>query len=113
MIAPAQKKIIQQLLEAYCEQRVPEKARNQIYLSYGIRGNNVTLFENRLTWYTDNKWIRYKLAQFRFNESTNRWSLYCLDRNEKWHYYSECDETEDLNALIQEVDKDPTGIFYG
>jgi len=35
------------------------------------------------------------------------------DRNSKWHVYDEIEPATDFESLLQEVDDDPTGIFWG
>jgi hypothetical protein len=58
-------------------------------------------------------WLDMNIAQFRYNESEGTWTLYYSDRNEKWHIYMDIDSSNDLSDLLQEVDDDPTGIFFG
>lgn len=53
------------------------------------------------------------IAQFRFDEETRVWALYCADRNTKWHEYYGLEPNKDLDALLKEVDADPTCIFWG
>ncbi len=45
------------LLRAFCERRVPATLRDKIRLTYGFRGNSVTLFENRPGFTDPGKWI--------------------------------------------------------
>ena len=42
-----------------------------------------------------------------------RWTLFCADRNSKWHLYTEAKPSSNLDALLSAVDADPTGIFFG
>ena len=60
-----------------------------------------------------NEWIESKVAQFRFKPSNKHWTLYYADRNNRWHEYWEIDSNPDLDVLLQEMDEDPTGIFWG
>jgi hypothetical protein len=53
------------------------------------------------------------IAQFRFDPSTGQWTLYCADRNSKWHKYLDVEPTSRFDTLLEEVNKDPTGIFFG
>lgn len=39
--------------------------------------------------------------------------LYCADRNDKWHKYTRIEPTMNIDKILSEIDKDPTGIFWG
>jgi len=49
----------------------------------------------------------------RYNGKTGKWSLYCADRNSKWHEYHGLEPTQNFDIILNEIDKDPTGIFWG
>jgi len=103
----------EKMLAAFCEERVPKAVRDKVRLSYEFRGSCLTLYEDRPSFQDPSEWTHSPVAQFRHDENTNRWTLYCCDRNSKWHRYSNSDPTQNLEQLIQEVDKDPTCIFWG
>lgn len=101
-------------LEGFCKSRVPEHARDEIRLAFVIRGS-ITLVERRAPWDPDygTEWSRLKIAQLRYDADARAWSLYCRDRNERWFPYTEARAQRDLAPLLEVVDKDPTGIFWG
>jgi len=107
------KRLVESKLSSYCEQRVPLHVRDRVKLAFKIRGNSVTLFEQRTAYREKTRWIDIPIAQFRFNTSRFLWTLYCMDRNSKWHEYLPAASTKDFDALLKEVEKDPTGIFWG
>ena len=45
-----EKKRVEKLLTAYCENRIPPDLHDQIRLEFTIRGNEVSLFESRPHW---------------------------------------------------------------
>lgn len=100
-------------LQEFCDRRVPPHIREKVNLTYGFRGNSVTLYENRPRWNDPTRWIHMAIAQFRFDPSTGKWMLHCADRNSRWHEYLDVEPTSRFDILLQEVDKDPTGIFFG
>jgi len=53
------------------------------------------------------------VAQFRFRPEDSNWLLYWADRNSRWHAYGDLEPSIDLDELLGEVDRDPTGIFWG
>ena len=42
-----------------------------------------------------------------------QWSLFWRDRNLKFHAYDFAAPTSDVEALLGEIDRDPTCIFWG
>jgi hypothetical protein len=85
-----------------------------VRLTFKIRGNNVTLFEERAPWQKDMvEWTSNNVAQFRYDEESIMWSLYCSDRNSKWHRYENLPPVKNLERVLEEIDSDPTGIFWG
>lgn len=100
-------------LKAFCTKRMPPHARTEIRLYHQVRGNNVTLIEARPLFRAQAEWSELKIAQFRFNPKPNTWTLYCADRNGRWHLYFDAEPSERLEELLEEVDADPTGIFWG
>jgi len=108
-----QQKRVKKILDIFCENRVPERVKNQIKLDYNIRGNYVTLIEKRSHYKDPKKWTKQKIAQFRFNPGDNKWSLYWWRHTGKWYKYEELQPSNDLQALVDEVDEDPTALFWG
>jgi hypothetical protein len=107
------KKMVEVKLARYCAEKIPDHARHQIRIAFKIRGNSVTLFEER-PYYQDNSiWTSMPIANFRFDPNTTKWTLYCADRNSKWFLYMDIDSKENFDDLLSEVDRDPTGIFWG
>jgi len=107
------KQLVEARLSKYCRDRVPEAVLDKVRMTLKIQGNNVTLLEQRPTFLNPDKWVDICVAQFRYDHDKNEWTLYCADRNSKWHLYSHIDPNESIDVLLQEVDDDPTGIFYG
>ena len=106
-------KLVKTRLSKYCENRIPVTIRNKVRLAFKIRGNKVTLCETRPYFMDPSVWTESPVAQFRFDEKTKKWDLYCCDRNSKWHPYIDIDSTANFDDLLEEVDRDPTGIFWG
>jgi hypothetical protein len=108
------KKLADQKITKFCDIRVPPHVRNKLRLTHNFRGNGVTIYEERAPWRQDLKeWTSLPIAQIRYNEKTGKWSLFCADRNNKWHEYRGLEPTQDLDIILKEIDKDPTGIFWG
>jgi hypothetical protein len=102
-------------LERFCDSRVPEHARDEVRLEFVVRRNSITLVERRAPWHPDygTEWSSLKIAQLRYDAKARAWSLYCRDRNERWFPYTEAHAHGDVAPLLEAVDTDPTGIFWG
>ena len=107
------RKLIEKKLGAYCEGKIPPNIRHEIRLLFKIRGNSVTLIEERPYFRDHSKLTHNVVAQFRFNPDDQQWTLYCADRNSRWHLYSRSVPTKNINTLIHWIEADPTGIFWG
>ena len=108
---------IPELLRAMCakeltalyDRRVPASIRDRIQFEYAYRRNEVVLFERRPPWDGSRReWSKSKIARFEYHPKSNCWSLYCADRNGKWHIYERLAHGETFHELITEVDSDPT-----
>lgn len=107
------RKEAEEVLGEYCSTKIPPHLRDQIRLSYEFRGDAVTLYESREVFLVPGKWTRMSIAQFRYDSRSMRWTLYCADRNDRWHDYLETGPSRRLKRLLKEVESDPTGIFWG
>jgi hypothetical protein len=107
------KKQIEKKLAAYCKAKVPANLQHKVRVDFKLRGNNVTLYEELPAFGKPNTWVDIVVAQFRFNVQSKEWTLYCADRNSKWHLYHEAKPSKNFEQLLKEVEEDPSGIFWG
>lgn len=108
------KTLVEKKVGEYCKRKVPAHALDQVNVLYKIRGNTVTIFENRAPWRPEwKKWTSMPIAQMRYDDKTGKWTLYCADRNDRWHEYIDIDATKNIDKILTEIDEDPTGIFWG
>lgn len=103
----------EKLLQELIDRRVPARFRDEIRMSVEVRGNNVTLFEDRPVWREPGQWSHRKIAQFRYDPTSARWTLYWSNRHGRSLLYEDKRPTADIAALIREVDADPMGAFFG
>ena len=105
--------MVESKLGSYCEKKIPPHALDTVRLGFRFRGNSVTLFEERTAFMNPDTRVDIAVAQFRFDPRTSMWTLYCADRNSKWNDYFDLMPSKNFEDLLLEVDKDPTGIFWG
>ena len=108
------KTLIEKKIGEYCKKKIPAHILDKVNLSYKIRGNSITIFENRAPSAPDMKeWTSMPVAQIRYDNETGEWTLYCADRNSRWNDYIDLLPTKNIDKILNEIDKDPTGIFLG
>ncbi|HET7327637.1 MAG TPA: DUF3024 domain-containing protein [Nocardioidaceae bacterium] len=104
----------------YCQGRVPERVRDQVDIDYTTRGHSVTIVQRRppggtatTSAATGSAWTTQRIAQLRYDESSPGWTLYWSDRNERWHAYDMVQPNQPVQVLLDEIEADPTSIFWG
>jgi hypothetical protein len=97
----------------YCEQGVPPEARDQVRVEAHVAQHTVTMIERRPPWRDDAAdWSEHPVARLRYTAKSNLWALSWRDRNERWHRY-QTGPVANVRGLLDEIDSDPTGIFWG
>ncbi len=76
---------------------------------------SITIIEARAPWREDfgPEWSRMPIARLRYTQRTKLWTLYWVDRNGKFHNYDRIKPTLNVQTLLDEIDTDPTNIFWG
>jgi len=100
-------------LSAYCESRLSMHAINEVRLGFRIHGHDVVLFEERPSFHPPHQWQEYPVAKFKYVATQRHWQLYCRHRDLRWHEYRRRPSARVFDVLLDEVDADPTGIFWG
>lgn len=110
---PLQEARISRQLTAYCQARVPASVRDKVRLGFQIEGHAVELLESRPSLDDRRVWHEVGVARFRYVASQRVWRLYCQYRDLKWHEYQPRPTARSFATLLAEVDRDPTGLFWG
>jgi hypothetical protein len=96
---------------AYCDQRSTDDYR----IEHTIRGASITILERRPPWNPDFgfEWSSMKIAQLRYDEATRRWKLLAAGGDDRWHAYELAAPAADVARLLDAIERDRTGIFWG
>jgi hypothetical protein len=108
-----EKQRVTKIFCAYCEKKVPHHVSDQFRVEFELRGSEVKLFESRPFWQDKSRWTSHKIARFRKDDKSNVWRLYYADRNGRWHIFEPFPGEKDIEKLLDEVEKDSSGIFWG
>ncbi len=106
-------KKIEKIVSEYCEQKIPPHLKNDIRITFMIIKNEVWIYEKRPVWDNPSEWHEMPVAKIRCTLKTRLWTLYWPDRNSRWHIYDRIKPNKDISKIIEEIDNDPTRIFWG
>ena len=99
-------------LSAFCESHSSSAVAQQRY-TYTFAANHALLIEQRPSFLNASEWTSRPLAKFRYSEARDKWSLYWVDANDRWHRVTNVEGKEDIRTLLDVVVKDPLGVFWG
>jgi hypothetical protein len=100
-------------LEQFCSRHNRPDLRHLLWYDARFERNAAFIFEHRPSFQNRNEWTELAVAKCRYNVSHVTWELLWSDRNSKWHVYESLNPTRSIEPLLAEVDRDPTGIFWG
>ncbi len=102
-------------IAAFCDARSPAEAQDDHRIEYGVRGTTITIVEQRAPWRpgAGSEWSTTKVAQLRYDEPTLLWTLYAAGSDDRWHVYEFAPPAEDVAPLLDVIEQDRTGIFWG
>ncbi len=94
---------------------MPFDARDQVRYELDVAPSSLTIVECRPPWREDYgpEWTRLSVARLRYVKARREWSLYWRDRHERFQLYDRCAPTPSIQTLLDEVEADPTNIFWG
>ncbi|MBM4420463.1 MAG: DUF3024 domain-containing protein [Chloroflexi bacterium] len=109
-IAVDQKAIAERLIGAMLERRSPP--RDQVRYELAWRGSAVTIVARRAPWHPqDREWSSQPIA--RLVHSTSGWTLDWMRASGRWERCNRDWPPAPLPRLLDEVDRDPHGCFWG
>jgi hypothetical protein len=108
-----EKQRVEKMFSAYCESKVPLHVSDRFRVEFEIRGMEIKLFESRPHELDKSRWVSHKIARFIKKGDFNVWQLYYADRNGRWHLFEPFPEDKDIEKLLDEVERDSSGCFWG
>lgn len=101
------------LFAPLCRPSPDPAVQAQLRIDYRVEGRAIVLFESRPRFGKPEEWGDGPVAKFRYVSSRRVWQLFCMHRDLKWHHYALLPESKSLAELVDEVRRDPSGIFWG
>jgi hypothetical protein len=102
-------------IKSYCEQRNDPEASDQLRVEAQVEPTTVTIVERRAPWSPDlgQEWTTVGVARLRYTATRRQWTLQSSDSNGRWSRYDYINPVARVDVLLHEIDRDPTGIFWG
>lgn len=102
-------------VKRWCADRVPDRARHQVRVECEVAPRHLTIVERRAPWQEEDgpEWSSFPIARLRYTKSTGLWEIFWRDRNLKFHHYDVHPPSATVGDLLDEIDRDPTSIFWG
>lgn len=103
------------IVRRWCAAQVPDAQRDAVQVSYSERAGRITLTQRRAPVFPElaTEWSSSPIAQLRFDPGTEQWTLLWPDSGGRWHRYPDESKAATPKPLLDIVDADPTGIFWG
>jgi hypothetical protein len=102
-------------IKAYCEQRNDPGTSDQLRVEAQVEATTVTIVERRAPWSPDfgPEWSTVGVARLRYTATKRVWTLQSADGHGRWSRYDFIDSVPRVDVLLDEIERDPTGIFWG
>ena len=102
-------KIVREYIEKH---RPPPHIRDEVDLSFRVKGQSVEIFEIRAMWNNPNEKIEESVAKARYAKSSDIWKIYWQRADLKWHSYEPDPEVKTLEEFLKVVERDETRFAY-
>ena len=99
--------------EFLSKRRPPVEMRDKVDCRADIKGQEVTIFSVRPAFNDPRRKVEHPFAKARWVETQQVWKLYWIRSDLKWHSYTPFPESTSIARLLEEVDRDPLGCFFG
>jgi hypothetical protein len=101
--------------QRWCAARVPEDARHQVRVECQVAARHLTIVERRAPWREGfgPEWTSFPIARMRYTAAGKSWTLYWRHRNLRFHLYDLLAPSNRVDDLLNEIESDPSSIFWG
>ena len=107
-------KRIEKLVGKFVEKRRPgPHIRKQLDISFKIYGQSFEIYEIRPQWNVPCKTIEGPVAKVTYVKSRKFWKLFWIRADFKWHSYTPFSTSKYLEEILDEINTDPHGCFWG
>lgn len=107
-------KRIEKLVGQFVEKRRPSPdIRSKLDIGFQITGQSFEIYEKRPQWNDPSKTIEGFVAKVTYVKSRKIWKLFWMRADLKWHSYTPLPTSKSLEEILDEINTDPHGCFWG
>jgi hypothetical protein len=107
-------KRIEKLVGDFIEKRRPEPSiRDKVDISFKVSGQSFEIFEIRPRWDDPDIKTEGSVAKATYIKKAKSWKLYWKRSDMKWYWYEPFGQSESLEKVIEAIDQDQHGCFWG
>ncbi len=101
-------------IKKYIEQRRPPvEIRNKLDIGYSYKNNTLEIFEIRPRFDNEKIYENIPIAKAKFVKSQNCWKIYWMRASGKWDVYKPISNISSISDVLQEIEDDGYGCFWG
>ena len=102
-------------VKAFVEKLRPEdpEIRKQLDFGYSYDGKRFKLFEIRPVWTRPDEIQHLEFAKMRYYKSRSEWNLYWMRASGKWEAYEPYFSSSSLSEMLDIINEDEFGCFFG
>ncbi len=97
----------------FCSRKTPAHLKNKLRFDYEIEKQNVIIYEIRPVWNNPADFTKMPIAKLTYVNSRKIWKLYWKRANGKWDKYDPKESAKKLRTLVQAIEEDSYGCFFG
>jgi len=112
-LKPEELLLIESYVKQYCGKRNIPEVYDKLHLEHEIDNQSIILLEVRPHWQDPSRLILSAFAKMTFVRSSKKWKLYWMRQDLKWHPYDPFLESQSYVTLLEVIDQDRHGCFYG
>jgi hypothetical protein len=107
-------KRIEKYVGEFVANRRPEPyLRDKLDIGFRISGQSFEIYEIRPQWDDPDKKIEGPIAKATYVKSKKIWQLFWMRADLKWHSYKPFPTSKTLEEILEVINQDPHGCFWG
>lgn len=103
---------VHRTMESYIVRRRPRpEIRQQLDIGYAVENQSVILYEDRQLY--DGSRLLEPVAKATWVRTKKVWKIFWMRADLRWHSYEPLAKVRTLDKVLEGVDADPYGCFWG